>query len=1303
MSSPSEPLVLAELDIPGRTGPVAETPVKIWGINIAAALGNFPLNGLLCQAGPWGNMAVGDTLTLYWGTGQNVWVETVDKIEVNTQLRMFVPSRHMVDGRFAVSYTVKPLGGTDQPSEVMQVQVKLTRPGGHDDNDDSGHSKLIMTIPKEIADGGIDKENVAEGVPITIGNNDGTPPYPFAAAGDVIRISWGGVFMFSEPLTQEQAEGKAPIIVTITEAVIREAGDADSPGVAVVFEVYDCVFNRSEDWSPEQRVPVAVDATRADAPLLKETLNNVLDVDKLGDANGTVQIIAMDKNKFEVGDLVFIRIKGTPVEGPPIDWEPSAGVKLESVPSVMEIMAPNAVLRQLAKSQITLSYRLEKADASADLRSKSQFIHAIGEIRRLAAPIMLDENSGALDPTLLQISLEIPFDKSFVEGQVLKIVMLGTTPGLKPYLPDLPTRPITHNDIVEAKPLQHKIDGEHLTPVNGGTAEFYYQQLVAAAVLATLDPFEATRAVRESIHTKILQVGEPRLELPEPVVAGVVDGVLPADTAGTTSTVPYIETVAGDEVFMFWIGSLTGEYTDSIKLNEFTAGKEVPFNIEAKLIKNNEGGAVIARYEIKRTAGGTSYAEPLEFSVGMALDLTAPGIKEAPNGTSLDPFAAKEALTAVVPAFDNMVGTQLSVTWTGTAGHGSHTTVAITVTTQGPQNIVLPNSLVAHNLSASVTVTYRVIHNDTPWDSKPFVLTVQPIAPGDTNLPVPNINGAVGSQLDVANLADDAKIQVAKWPLQLSGQTIWLRYDGIGKTGSPVELVFWAGAAHHYTDGLVYAAQVAWLRELKDGSSLTITFKVNFNGVADAGTAVSFPVRTYLIGNAIELEPPSIKEAIGNSLNPFAAKDTLTAVIPAYDDMVGTQLSVTWTGTAGHGSHTTVAITVTTQGPQSVPLPNSVVPFNLGKPVTVIYTIISNGTPKDSKPFLLAVQPIAHGDPQLGMPLITQATNGGAGPEFDVRQLTADATIRVNSWPLIALRQYVWLELEGTNKDDSVYAKTFWQPPGGTTNDRWISQGYYTHPIPLADLKNLKDGSELNVIFKAGLVGSQAVGEAVSFPVKIYTVKVSTLEIDTTPMVLDGLHAYLAPAPYTPPFEKTQYFLSLNTHQTRHAQGGSPPYEYVSSDPTVASVTKGLVVSTGNGTATISVHDTKDAIVSYQVTCENVYELVMGPSPQNYAQAIAWLSNIGASLIPLQPPFNLILAYGFQQTTGPRVEYWANSSSSVYYKTYSTGLPAQWTQVPFVAAFNAEAPQSGNSLFVPLGYRPKSGKKSQVPDMRGIE
>jgi hypothetical protein len=103
MSNPIEPMILEELGIPGRSKDPVSTDPDVWGINIAAALGNFPLHGLLCQAGPWGNMAEGDRLTIFWGTGQNVWVETVNKDEVNTQLRMFVPPRHMVDGQFAVS------------------------------------------------------------------------------------------------------------------------------------------------------------------------------------------------------------------------------------------------------------------------------------------------------------------------------------------------------------------------------------------------------------------------------------------------------------------------------------------------------------------------------------------------------------------------------------------------------------------------------------------------------------------------------------------------------------------------------------------------------------------------------------------------------------------------------------------------------------------------------------------------------------------------------------------------------------------------------------------------------------------------------------------------------------------------------------------------------------------------------------------------------------------------------------------------------------------------------------------------
>ncbi|WP_460110613.1 hypothetical protein [Pseudomonas sp. S3_H04] len=680
--------------------------------------------------------------------------------------------------------------------------------------------------------------------------------------------------MLSEPLTQEQAEGKTPIIVKIEKDFITDAGDAEFPGVAVVFEVYDKVFNRSEDWSPEQRVVVAVDATRLIAPLLKETLNNVLDVDQLGDADGTVQIIATDTTNFKIGDIPFIKIKGTPVEGAPIDLEVE-GAALTSVPSIIEIKAPNAVLRQLAKSQITLSYRLKKADGTADLKSKSQFIRAIGEVQRLAAPIMLDEDSGALDPTLAQVRLEIPFDKSFAEGQVLQPIMLGTTPGLKPYLPVLPARLITRNDIIAEAPLAYSIDGKHLAPVNGGTAEFYYQQLIADAVLATLNPFEATRAIRESIHTDILQVGEPRLELPEPVVAGVVDGVLPADTAGTTLTVPYTETVKGDEVFMFWIGSITGEYPDSIKLNEFTAGKEVPFTIPAAMIKGNEGGTVIARYEIKRAAGGTSYAEPLEFSVGVALDLKEPKIRQAPNDTSLDPLDAQSALTAVIDYDGMLIGDKIVVRWIGAPGTlpaGSDTTDPWPVTTLGQQDIPLAVSVIAFNLDKSITLDYTVTRGtQDPKDSRPRTLAVSQLRVDLSHSPkiIQAADGGDGTELDVSTLTAAATLRGGFWPHIAAGQRVWKAVAGIKKDDTEYKHEIWTGPANAVSATWItqgYAdtrLPLVDMQALKHLSELRVTFNATPDRSTDVNLALSFPVRTYTVKNIVEV-PPTITSVKGS-------------------------------------------------------------------------------------------------------------------------------------------------------------------------------------------------------------------------------------------------------------------------------------------------------------------------------------------------------------------------------------------------------------------------------------------------------
>ncbi|TFB35508.1 hypothetical protein [Pseudomonas sp. F01002] len=616
----SSVLVLRELKIPGRTGPL---PTGEWGINIAAALDNFPRQGLQCQAGPWGNMAVGDKLVIFWGASNQVLQETVDQQEKDTELTLFIPAARIADGVHHVSYSVTRLGSTPEPSEVMKVYVKLTRPGGQDQNGDTpGHSELHMTIPKEILDGGIDKDNVTAGVPITI------QPYPNMALGDVIQVTWGGKFVLSEPLTEAQVKDPAnnPIVVLVDEATIRAAGDSDSSGLAVAFEVYDMVENRSEDWCAEQRVVVGVDQTRLTAPIVKDAQNNVLDVDKLGDKDATAQILAVDNN-FKLGDIIFVRVRGTPVEGAPVDLE-IQGEPLTNVPSIPELKVPNAVLKQLAKTQVVFSYRLKKTDGSADLQSKGQFVRVIGEIQRLKAPIAEDAQQGSIDPELPRTRIEIPFDKSFAAGQAIKLFWLGTRPDFGTYLPDLGLRPISNGEIEAGESLFITVAGEHLTPIKGGTLELYYQLLIEDTLLATFNRVNATHAIRESLHLTPLQVGEPRLELPEPEVEGVVDGVLPPDRPGTTLTVKYLNTVKDDVVTYEWVGSKTGTATDWVKLSSFTAGKPVPFSIKAELIKGNEGGTVKASYFIDRAVGGTSFSNALTFGVGAALELKPASVKE---------------------------------------------------------------------------------------------------------------------------------------------------------------------------------------------------------------------------------------------------------------------------------------------------------------------------------------------------------------------------------------------------------------------------------------------------------------------------------------------------------------------------------------------------------------------------------------------------------------------------------------------------------------------------------------------------
>ncbi|AHL33590.1 hypothetical protein CD58_12085 [Pseudomonas brassicacearum] len=843
------PLDYEPLDIPDGGPAHLPAPVDSVGINIAAAKLVFPHQGLRLLLPPWGDrMGRGDSYRIKLGPVPVLTGSIDEESQVGQWVERFIPVGGLVDGDFDLSYDVKILGDPDyRPSEVTKIHVKIdfAPPGGPDQNGDTpGHSALKLTIPPEfLPPGAVDQEAAKRGVPVTI------EPYPIMAEGDRIKLFWGGEHVWGRVEKEHLPPQNTPLVITVDEATIIEAKDTDANGLAVVFEVYDVVDNKSDDFSAEVRVIVDTGNSRLTAPLVKEVFNLELDVDQLGEADLTFQVVAIDAN-FEVGDEIEMHLTGITAEGEKIDEVIFALEKILSVPSIPEFKRPSAEVRQLAGGlHAAFFYRLIKADGSPDLFSKVFAPRIVGRANPLAAPIPLDEIAGTLDPQLPSTTIEIPLDPAMEEGNAIALIWDGITESGSPYEPDLPLHPLSQNEAEGRVPIEIVVTGEHLTVIEGGTLDLYYKLLrdvVSREVIA-----------EESLHADLLSIGIPLAELPLPVVEGENDGVLdPADKPNGTRLIvrQYSGQKAGDRVHSLWWGSKTGRYRDSIRVTEFTENQDLPFPITAALIEGNRDGTVRAMYWVKRVAGGTSPSEILQMSIGSALDLTAPSIKEA-NGATLNPVNAKDELTVVVPANAALrPDDKLKVTWTGAPGtpaEGSHTSGEWPV--RDGWNVPIPNSVVAFSLGKAVMVTYTVIQNgvESPR-SDPFTLNVQamPVA----SLPMPLIpeaaQGGIGTELDLSTFTGHARVTVAPWPLIAVDQRVWLKCEGTASDGSDYTIPLYIGSeitSGQVAGGLSTTLSRSELEKLRDGSELKVVLLVTFNRTNNQSEAIPFPLRTYVL------------------------------------------------------------------------------------------------------------------------------------------------------------------------------------------------------------------------------------------------------------------------------------------------------------------------------------------------------------------------------------------------------------------------------------------------------------------------
>jgi hypothetical protein len=220
--------------------------------------------------------------------------------------------------------------------------------------------------------------------------------------------------------------------------------------------------------------------------------------------------------------------------------------------------------------------------------------------------------------------------------------------------------------------------------------------------------------------------------------------------------------------------------------------------------------------------------------------------------------------------------------------------------------------------------------------SPPLALTIQPISPEVSRLPKPQINQ--GPELDVTQLQVSDRLTVSPWPGEANGQRLWLRYEVVTDAIPAEPFNDLVGGLHTQLPGLSRELPVSWLKTLKHGSTLKISFWVNMAGGTAENEAVLFPVRTYLIKSLL-LTAPKLLDIPGPMLDFDDIADTGARIeVPAYTGMsVGQSVKVELEGVAP--GYTTDSKDITDIAALIFSIPRPVFIANAGRSVTITYLV----------------------------------------------------------------------------------------------------------------------------------------------------------------------------------------------------------------------------------------------------------------------------------------------------------------------------------------------------------------------------
>lgn len=384
----------------------------------------------------------------------------------------------------------------------------------------------------------------------------------------------------------------------------------------------------------------------------------------------------------------------------------------------------------------------------------------------------------------------------------------------------------------------------------------------------------------------------------------------------------------------------------------------------------------------------------------------------------------------------------------------------------------IPRKAVIHGIGKTVAINYTVTSKCKEATSPGLPLNISiPV-----RLPAPVVPQATSDGiLDLRTFAEDADITVEAWWFILLGQRGWLECKGIKDDGSSYTHKVMISEAIELGDlgGLQRVLKREELEKFLDRSQLLIEFHATPDGRPDLSQAIKFPVLTLeIVQEDLVLKAPTVREAVGNVLNPENAKEGVTVRV-AYDRInPGQTIQPYWVRPDGTSPPIEAKPGNSTPGHVDFTVPFKEVIACIGKTVAIRYTVTSKGQQAHSPTIELEVGVPKH----WPTPEVPQATDG----ILDARTFVGDATAKVKPWsPWMQADQRVWLSAQGTAKDDSPYE--FKLMVGELVTAQDVSQGLQ-RILRRAGLESLKNFSTLTLTCKVTTDGGTDVSKAILFP-----------------------------------------------------------------------------------------------------------------------------------------------------------------------------------------------------------------------------